>query len=273
MSFEERIKVDRNHESERIFYEALEHMDRVIAAALANLPAPKARRRGRVQFYRFDQNNLIVAFLLKMVQLTSNLRAGKLLIEHGFLYEWAMIRRLIQETIEDILFLAAADTKHKWTKNHDSYLGEFYAEDVNKRGAPSQRRLQVVPRHEIRSYTKDVVQEYEGVSTEMKSSVSELLRIMHRFDSGYIHGRASSIMRCYDPTTRQFLTNGLHPEHISEETTGFWISTWTVIMSFAMIGAKWFGQEYWQYSWELSERFGQAIGVEESYSQQGEIAH
>ena len=106
-------------------------MDRVIATALKNLPPPRAVTRGKIQFHRFTEKDVTVAFLLKMVQLTSNLRAGKLLLEHGFLYEWIMVRRLVRETVEDILFLALAETTDTWTKNHENYLADFFAEDVN----------------------------------------------------------------------------------------------------------------------------------------------
>ena len=72
------------------------------------------------------KKDVTVAFLLKMVQLTSNLRAGKLLIEYGFLYEWIMVRRLVRETVEDILFLALAETTDTWTKNHGNYLADCF---------------------------------------------------------------------------------------------------------------------------------------------------
>ena len=215
-------------------------MDRVITVTLKNLPTPRVVTRGKIQFHRFTEEDLTHTFLLKMV------------------------RRLVRETVEDILFLALAETRHPWTKNHDAYLAEFYAKDVNKHGTLSQDKSRSVPRHVIRSYIQDTSRGVAGTSEHATSSLSDLLRLMQRFDSGYIHGRASSIMRQYDPTTQQFLTNGLDVEDLKEETISFWLSAWLVIMSFAMIGAQWFGQEYWQYSWELSERFQRAIGLEEA---------
>ena len=194
MSCEERTRGEWDHEPERIFREALRHMDCVIRARLAELPRPKAIERGRVKLYRFAQRDANVAFLLKMVQLTSNLRAGRLLIEHGFLYDWTMIRRLIVETIESILFLAAADTQHRWTKDHDAYLKEFYAEDVDESGTPFRSRPPIVPRSAIRSYLQEVSQENESIPGQTEPSMRDLLTSLHRFDSGYIHGRASSVM-------------------------------------------------------------------------------
>ena len=41
----------------------------------------------------------------------------------------------------------------------------------------------------------------------------------------------------------------------------FRVLAWLVIMAFSMIGAKWFGPEYWQYSWDLAERYGRSIGI------------
>ena len=80
--------------------------------------------------------------------LVSNLRAGRLLIDHGFTYEWVMIRRLLYETIEDVMFLLAEDlaestkvcTKDTWRRSMPRDLDEDGR--LNEKGvnAPSRQR-------------------------------------------------------------------------------------------------------------------------------------
>ena len=62
-------------------------------------------RRRQATVHRFRETDSHTAILLKLALLASNLTAGRLLIDRSFFYEWTMVRRLICETIEDVMLL------------------------------------------------------------------------------------------------------------------------------------------------------------------------
>lgn len=264
MSYEERKLINWNQEPELTYQEALEQMDETIEAALKFLPKPRRKMRGQIEMYRFTQKDPQVALFLKMVQLTSNLRAGKILIEHSFLYEWAIIKRLLNETIEDIMFLVAGGQPDNWTKTHERYLAAFYAEDINKHGAVSQKKIRSVQRHEIRSFLSKISEKTEGARKRDSLDMEECSRVVYGFCSGYIHGIAPSIMRCYNPEKNRFFTNGVdNLDNVTIQTKSFWLLTYLAIMSFAMVGAGWWGEDYFSSVVEFAERFRKVAGIGE----------
>ena len=72
--------------------------------------------------------------VMKLAQLTSNLRAGRLLIDHGFVYEFGVMCRLLQETIEDIFFFVYEHRAGKENSMHGRFRETFYMEDLDKEG-------------------------------------------------------------------------------------------------------------------------------------------
>ena len=266
MSYEKREPINSSQELELTYQKALEQMDETIEAALKFLPKPRRKMRGQIEMYRFAQKDSTTALFLKMVQLTSNLRAGKILIEHRFLYEWAIIKRLLNETIEDMMFLVAGEKLGNWTKTHEQYLVAFYAENINKRGVVSQKKIRSVQRHEIRSFLSKASQrigEQTGESSSMEN-YSDCSRVLHGFYSGYIHGIGPSIMRCYDPEKNYFFTNGVdNLDNITIETKSFWLLAYLAIMSFAVVGSGWWGKDYWLSAIDFAERFAQVAGIQE----------
>ena len=103
MSYEERKSLNRDEEL--VFQEVLDHMDRTISELLPRLSDLRRERIGDGFIVRFSKKDFRHAITLKFVQLTSNLRAGKLLIDHGFFYEWSVMRRVLGEAIEAIILL------------------------------------------------------------------------------------------------------------------------------------------------------------------------
>ena len=268
MSYEKRRQLDPTQEPERSFLRVLEYMDDSICEALKTLPKPRVRKRGQIELYRFKKQDLAIVLFLKMVQLTSNLRAGKLLIDHGFLYEWAMIRRLIRETIEDVMFLSGGFLRRNWTTTHDRYLEAFYAEDVNKKGKLTSHRPRSIPRSEIRSFLQELSEKNESMHKDMDGNLQDFSRIMQGVDSGHIHGKASSIMRYYDPEMHKFLTNGSISGDIADGTETFWLSVYLAILAVALAGSGFLGQDYWRKSCDLTQRFGKSAGISPTVLQQ-----
>ncbi|MDE0151095.1 MAG: hypothetical protein OXK80_01180 [Bdellovibrionales bacterium] len=239
MSYETRASIDRNQELELIFQKILTFMDKVIHTKLGSFLKPKKKIRGQFKIYRFEQKDVTTALFLKIVQATSNLRTGKLLIEHGFLYEWEVIQRLLHEITEDILFLMIAEWSNNLTDIHQKYLNNFYMENINKHGKPAQNRFHHIPRQKIRSTLETMPEISTGKIKKITPQITNLLKIAYKISSGYVHGTASSIMQYYDPEKHHFLTNGASVEDIDKEMKAFWTSANILIMSFLIIGPEW----------------------------------
>ena len=259
MSYETRVSIDRDRELELIFQKILTFMDEVIHTKLESLPRPKQEIRGQFTIYRFKQKDVKTALFLKMVQATSNLRTGKLLIEHGFLYESEAIQRLLYEIIEDILFLMTAEWNNNLTKTHQKYLEAFYMENINTNGELVQSRPYYVPRHEIRSVLQKIPEISKGKIKKIPPLLTDWLKAIHKIRSGYVHGNASSIMSYYDPEKHQFLTNGANVEGVAKAMKTFWTSVNIVIMSFLIIGPEWLSKSQLLDLRRIWEQFDQII--------------
>ena len=77
-----------SEETERLFREALAHIERSARMAVDRLPELVVESRGELGTHRFRENNVDVVFALKLVQLVGNVKAGEALIERGLFYEW-----------------------------------------------------------------------------------------------------------------------------------------------------------------------------------------
>ena len=135
MSYEKRKFLGWDGEPELAFRDILEHFDKTVEELLSLRSGPEEVKLGNVVVHKFAERDSRNALILKLTMLVSNLRAGRLLIDHGFTYEWAMVRRLLYETIEDVMFLLAEARADSESELHERYLAAFYAEDLDERGA------------------------------------------------------------------------------------------------------------------------------------------
>ena len=245
MSYEKREYFNGNEESELVFRQALDHMDRTIDYFRPLLSDPRVKGIGDGNIVRFSKEDSQHAIVLKLVQLTSNLRAGWLLINHGFVYEWSVIQRLLDETIENILFLLYKNQADNQSTLHERFLQEFYTEDIDDKGDLQGGRIDSLPRGEIRRFVSGVHKDIRG-RTGMLLLNQEILQGLYRYGSGYIHGRATAIMTLYDLRRNLFRTDGLDDEkRLGIAREDFWLIVSMAVLLSILIGEKWeAGQEY-----------------------------
>ncbi len=214
MSYEKREDINGNEKLGLVFKQALVHMDRTIDDLFPLLSDPREEPFVDGVRVRFSKKDSLHVVVLKLVQLTSNLRAGMLLIDHGFIYEWSVVKRLLSETIEDIMFLLAENQADNQSELHERFLQEFYLEDLDEKGNLQQKEkgARWVRRQEIRSYLSDVQKRMQGKEAPLleKESMG-----VYRFGSGYVHGRAAYIMMgLYDSRKNRFRTDGRHDQEL-----------------------------------------------------------
>lgn len=261
MSYEERRYINRNEEL--FFLQVLRHMDRTIADLLPLLSDPRIERFGDGNIVRFLEKDSQHAIVLKLVQLTSNLRAGWLLINHGFVYEWSVIQRLLDETIENIHVFFYENQADNQSTLHERLLNEFYTEDLDDKGNLRGERIASVPRGEIREFVsgshKDINKRRRK---EMPLLNKENVRGLYHYGSGYIHGRAAPIMSLYDRKRNQFRTDGLDDEgRLCLARKDFWLLVSMAIIFSILIGEKWeMDEEYLSNARILFESLKQITG-------------
>lgn len=262
MSYEERKFLEWNGKPELAFQEILEHMDKTIEELLSLRAGPEKAKLGKVVVYRFSEKDAEHAVVLKLAMLVSNLRAGRLLIDHGFTYEWAMIRRLLYETIEDVMFLLAEDRADSTKDLHERYLRAFYAEDLDEDGHLNEKPLRAPSRQEMRAFLKIVEEEIHGGRSQDGSGLGMPMKAIYKFGSGHMHGRTVSIMRLYDTGAGAFRTNGMEDtEYLAGDLRSLWAVLFNGILCFAAIRARLWGADYWNDAYEMAEGFSEIAGL------------
>ena len=262
MSYKRRTSFHWNEELELVFRQALDHMDRTIddLCPLLSDPREEPYRDGvRVRFSKKDSLHVVV---MKLVQLTSNLRTGRLLIDHGFVYEWSVVKRLLYETLQDIMFLLAENQADNQNKLHERFLKEFYLEGLDEKGNLQQKEkgARWVKRYEIRNYLSEVQKKMQGKDAPLLEEASVGI---HRFGSGHVHGRAAYIMmNLYDSKKNRFRTNGWDDEELlALNLESFWlIANLAIDISIAIMKQR-ADEEYLSNAYAVLESLDKITGL------------
>ena len=108
--------------------------------------------------YRYKEKNIYQAIIQKLARVLSLIKAAHILQNNGFFQEQAILQRAIDETNEDILFLAYAVTNDKITELHEKFLEYFWEEEIDESGSmmDSKQNRGMVPRKKIRAYIASI---------------------------------------------------------------------------------------------------------------------
>lgn len=263
MSYEKRKFIGRDGEPERAFQEILEHFDKTIEEILSLRSGPEEVKLGDVVVRRFAERDSRNALVLKLTVLVSNLRASRLLINRGFTYEWALVRRLLYETIEDVMFLLAEIWADSGSDLHERYLAAFYTEDLDERGRLNEKWAKPPSRPEIRSFLGAKEKERVEGRADDGGSVVTPLKALYRVGSGHMHGRAASIMRLYDGKARCFKTNGMDDkDYLKGELRSLWSVLYAATLCFGAARGQIWGPEYMDDVFRVAEEFAELAGLE-----------
>ncbi len=261
MSSERRWFHELDGDPETAFLDILRQCDRMIDDLLSLRSAPEETKLGDIVVHRFPERDLRNAVLLKLTMLASNFRAGKLLIDHGFMYEWNMVFRAIEETVEDVLFLLGKGLAKDRGDLHGRYLEAFHAEDIDERGRPIEKGVHAPRRAEIRSFLDAAEKETLG-EDDSAHSLAGTMKFLHRLGSGHVHGRAASIMKLYCTGSRSFRTDGLDgSDRRRNELDRLWQMFFVAVVCFGTAGGQVWGYRYSQDVIGVARKFAQIAGV------------
>ena len=156
--------------------------------------------------YRYLKKGLREALVQKMARSISGLNAVGVLLTAGYVQEVGILFRTLDETHEDIAFLATAEANGAYTERHKRFLDAFYADAVFSRpeGSLDIPKPDLVPRKKVRAHTINTLG--KGLNVSQAISASESISTAY---SGYVHGASENIMDLYGGFPAHFHVAGM----------------------------------------------------------------
>lgn len=181
------------------FDEELGVMDQAFNKLVSMVPPPVIVEVGKGFYaYRYIEKTIHQAIVQKLARIISGLRATRLLMMRGFGQEQASLQRMLDELVEDVMFLAYAVIYGNGTKLHDTYLEAFYEE------VSVGRNKNMIPRKKIRAYLMNNVDHGEE-----QEDIREAGRMLSKIYSGYLHAASPQVMDMYFGQPPRFHTDGM----------------------------------------------------------------
>jgi hypothetical protein len=166
-------------------------------------PKPKTRVRAGHYEVRYDEPTVELALFLKLARIISLLGALRIMVERGMIQEQGILKRAIDETDEDILFLSFGH-QNGMEDIHHQFLDAFWAEEFEDPTKPLKHtRRESLPRRKIQAWNSRL----RGI--EDPSTAQSVDRLLQGVFSGYVHGASPHIMDLYDPVRQRFCLAGL----------------------------------------------------------------
>jgi hypothetical protein len=218
---------------DELFDHALSNMETYFHVLEKQVPAPKLIPFGDGFAFRYTEQTIHQALLLKLARVVSGLGAAQTLLDHGFVQEQGAIQRMLDEFDEDITFLANAVISNDLTELHQQYLSAFWKEEFDKPRKPleSTQRRSMMPRKKIRAY----IARAEGAAFDPSRGI-ELSRTMSKAYSGYVHAASPHIMELYGGSPPRFHLRGmLGTRRIDVHRQDLWNYFYRGISAFAIV--------------------------------------
>jgi hypothetical protein len=223
---------------DQLFQRTLSVLESAFQVLEEQVPKPIKKPFRDSFVFRYKEESIYQALILKLARVVSGLHAAKCLLDKGLLQEQGILQRMLDEFGEDILFLVYGLTNDKITDLHKEYLSCFYAEEFDVPESPieSSQKRGMVTRKKIRAYIARV----EGSNLSPSDGV-ELSRTISKAYSGYVHGAAPHIMDMYCGYPPRFhISSMLGTPMIEVYRKDLWNYFYRGIFSFIVV-AKAFG--------------------------------
>lgn len=187
------------HPMDVLYNQTLRQLDKAFRRLEAMVPPPQRMRHGNSFVFRYTEKSVQQAVIQKLARMVSGLHAARLLCNNGFLQEQGAIQRLLDETHEDIWFLAFGVIHNDITQLHRDYLDAFYKEEFDPETGEALLDRPMPPRRKIRAYLSRLQEQPNDPSSAVR-----LYHTIYSGYSGYIHGASSHIMDMWGGDPPQF---------------------------------------------------------------------
>ena len=189
-----------------LYLQTLGNMESTLNDLVTRVPPPQRVPVLHTFTFRYVEKTIEQAIVQKLARIISSLHAARILLENGFLQEQGAMHRMLDEFIEDAIFLAFAVIGNDLTDLHHSYLEAFYEEEFDKPEDPvaSTQKRPMIKRDKIRAHIARI----EGIGLDPSRCV-DVTRTISKGYSGYVHGASPHIMEMYGGNPPRFHVSGM----------------------------------------------------------------
>ena len=169
------------------------------------VPPPQRVPVGNSFVFRHVEKSIDQAIVQKLARMVSTLHAARLLLNHGFVQEQGVLQRVLDEILDDILFLCLGIVKNRLTPLHEKYLEAFFQEEFDDEDPlKSTQKRPMISRKKIHAYNTQT-----GGITKNQDQIREVMRTISKAYSGYVHGASPHIMEMCVGIPPRFLMRGM----------------------------------------------------------------
>lgn len=166
------------------------------------LPKPLAYVRAGHFEVRYVEKSIELAMFLKLARSISLLGGLRVLVERSMAQEVGILKRAIDETDEDIIFLGFGH-QNGMEPAHEWFLDAFWAEEFEDPAA-------VLVHTHRKSVSRKKIQAYNASQMGPDPSTAQSVnRVIHGVFSGFVHGASIHILDLYDLGSKRFSIAGL----------------------------------------------------------------
>jgi len=247
----------------RLFHESLTLMVNAFQQLEGQVPPPQKQAWGDGFVFRYKEQTIHQALILKLARSISGLHAVDVLLLHGLLQEQASLHRILDEIHEDIFFLAAAVTNDQITERHKQYLSAFFEEefpDPNNTLARHQKP-NLPPRRKIRAYVRRVLSKDPN-----PSRVADVEETISSTYSGFVHASAPQVLDMYGGDPPRFHLSGMRGtprmrEYVDDAWNYFYRGIMALITVAKAFGDKPLVDSLYQYLQHFEQQSGDRANV------------
>lgn len=193
---------------DELYEKLLQQMEAALDRLAKRVPAPRWVRLFGDRFgFRYVEKTAQQAIVQKLARIITGLRAAHLLLRNGLVQEQAAIHRVLNDLIEDVLFLCYGILKKDLNEAlHKSFLEDFYQEDFIDPNDPlgSIQKRSPPPRRKIQAYLARVDHRLGNPSDNQQA-----FRTIHQVFSGFVHAGSVQILEMYGGTPPYFHVRGM----------------------------------------------------------------
>lgn len=243
-----------------VFFATLDNLALALSRLSKAVPPPKLVEVSKgYPGWRYLEKTPKQAIVVKLARLLSALHAAKVLLDAGLVLDVGAIKRVIDETVEDVIFVARVLVEKTLPSQHERFLKEFWQEEFDDSANDELRNLKRdrVPRKKIRAFNARLPG--SNLDPETRQKVDSVISKTY---SGYIHGAAAHTMEIYGGRDPKFHVSGMKntsPWNAqSNDMPNYFYRT---VCAFGIVAGSFGDQELLDEILKFREKLEQAFGM------------
>ena len=243
-----------------VFFATLDNLALALSRLSKAVPPPKLVEVSKgYPGWRYLEKTPKQAIVVKLARLLSALHAAKVLLDAGLVLDVGAIKRVIDETVEDVIFVARVLVEKTLPSQHERFLKEFWQEEFDDSANDELRNLERdrVPRKKIRAFNARLPGSNLDPDTRQKVD-----SVISKTYSGYIHGAAAHTMEIYGGRDPKFHVSGMKntsPWNAqSNDMPNYFYRT---VCAFGIVAGSFGDQELLDEILKFREKLEQAFGM------------